>query len=213
MNAMKILKEGIFASSKDFLLLSKMESARILVISDSHGYSPMLKEIVSKFGADVQAMVFCGDGIYDLLSADFKKLPPVVGFVRGNNDPSSVVLKNGLFEKRISVPSQIQLTVCEKKILVCHGNDCGVYYSVSGAESVAQMQGCQAVVFGHTHVPCENMHVIYSMNPGSISSPRRASKLSFAILEVNANHFSSVFYKIEEGINPSFVPYIPDYYY
>ena len=63
MNAMKILRDGIFASSKDFLLLSKMESARILVISDSHGYSSMLKEIVSKFGADVQAMIFWGDGI------------------------------------------------------------------------------------------------------------------------------------------------------
>lgn len=213
MNRMKLLKDGIFAAEKDFLALEKMECAKALVVSDSHGYSSMLKRIVETFYSEVQVLIFCGDGIYDLLSLDSKELPSVVVFVQGNNDPSSVSVQNGLLEKRIAVPKQVKICICKKNILVCHGNDCGLYYSTSGVETVAQMKECQAVLFGHTHVPCENMHTIYSMNPGSISSPRRSSKPSFAILETNGNYISSVFYGIEDGLNPKFIPYHPENYW
>ena len=72
-----------------------------------------------------------------------------------------------------------------------------------------------AVVYGHSHIPVENNHVIYSMNPGSCSYPRSLSKPGCAVLEISGKDIFSIFYKIDFSIFglKDFVPYFPDRMY
>mgnify|MGYP002711005321 FL=1 len=97
MNFLSQLENGIFASKKDLEKFSKNENAKILVVSDSHGAKETFLSIVQTFGSKADALIFAGDGIFDLLFVIEKAknhfstaswLPPVIAFVKGNNDPS-----------------------------------------------------------------------------------------------------------------------------
>ena len=61
--------ENMLLASKDAENnLENKESARILVVSDSHGESELLEEIIQDFGPGCDALVFCGDGICDIVA-------------------------------------------------------------------------------------------------------------------------------------------------
>ena len=75
--------------------LANKESAKILVISDSHGQTRNLRSVLEAQKNTCDALVFTGDGIMDLITImeeDFnsppehKILPQNVIFVRGNGD-------------------------------------------------------------------------------------------------------------------------------
>lgn len=219
MNSLKQLQNGIFASQRELDDLKKKEKARILVYSDSHGDVQIVSRILEQFGPSCDALVFAGDGIYDLLSVleqslQYKEvkewLPPVICFVRGNNDYSYA---SATFEKKICVPKHLILEVGSRKILVTHGNEEGVYYDTTGIELAAEIAGANSVIYGHTHFPMENNHVIYSLNPGSCSCPRLSSPCSCCVLEVLGKNVCAVFYKINSGYKTEFEPYFPDRYY
>ena len=61
--------------------LAHKDSARLLVLSDSHGSMTAIHSILNRFGAECDALCFCGDGTRDMLSvlasslsnADFAK--------------------------------------------------------------------------------------------------------------------------------------------
>lgn len=219
MHCLSQLENGILATKKDFEEFSKKENSKILVLSDSHGAAELIFSILQKFGPQVDAMVFAGDGIFDILDAiekakkhfsTAKCIPPVIAFAKGNNDPS---LCETDFLKKITVPAKVIFKAGAKKILVSHGNSEGVYYGFSALETVAQKFGANAAIFGHTHVPAEIMGTTYIMNPGSISLPRHRSFPSFAVLEIFGKNMTSIFYKIENKMNYEFTPYHPESFY
>lgn len=218
MNCFSQLENGIFSTEKDLLDLKNKSSAHILVYSDSHGNSTVVRDIFEKFGPKCDAAVFAGDGIYDLLILMEKAktydeisdwLPPVICIVRGNND--SGVYETG-FCKNVHIPKKVILEVGTKRILVTHGHEEKVHYSTELLECTADMMNANAVVYGHSHVPVENNHIIYSMNPGSCSYPRSLSKAGCAVLEVSGKNIFSIFYKIDFSIfgQKDFIPYFPD---
>ena len=63
------LENGILATKKDFEEFSKKVNSKILVISDSHGAAELLLSILQQFGPQVDALVFAGDGIFDIFYA------------------------------------------------------------------------------------------------------------------------------------------------
>ena len=218
MNSLQQLQNGIFATQKDLDKLKQKENARILVYADSHGDAPVVKKILEKFGPSCDALVFAGDGIYDLLTLFEKSfsyseirdwLPPVICVVRGNNDYSYVSTS---FQEKIYVPKHALLEAGCRKILVTHGNEEGVYYDTTGIELAAEIAGADSVIYGHTHFPAENMHLIYSMNPGSCSCPRFRSPVTCSVLEIMEKNISAIFYRIESGLKTEFVPYFPERY-
>ena len=91
----------LFGAQADIAALSQKQSARLLVISDSHGSESVIRSILQQFGSSCDALCFCGDGAQDLLStfeaAATGKLaeltpahiPPVAALVRGNGDYGS----------------------------------------------------------------------------------------------------------------------------
>ena len=219
MNNLSQLENGILATKKDFDQLEKKQNSKILVITDSHGAAEILLEIVQNFGPQVNAIIFAGDGIFDLFYviekakdhlSSAKWLPPVIAFAKGNNDPSSFLTDSG---KKIIVPQKVTLKAGNRTILVSHGHSEGVYYDYSTLEATAQVYGANAAIFGHTHVPTEFSGTTYIMNPGSISSPRHRSFPSFAILEIAQKYITSIFYRIEYKQKLEFTPYHPESFF
>ena len=219
MNSLNILENGILAAADSLQELSNKENLRILVLSDSHGAKDILLQIIKKNLNDLDAIIFCGDGIYDFFSAieaikfDWhlkKNLPKVIAFVKGNNDPGHIITEK---ENAIEVPSKVLLKAGARTILVTHGHSEGVYYDFSRLEANAEIFGANAVLFGHTHVPSEFMGKTYLMNPGSISCPRHKSFPGFAILEILGPNINSIFYRIESFSPLKISPYFPEPFY
>ena len=227
MNSLKQISAGIFSSKKELHALSEKIEAKLLVISDSHGNSPLLKYIITNYSQECDALVFAGDGAGDLLSileqaTEDRKLkevlPPVIAFVKGNNDPyqyfSKKLLEKKLFKKEefaaLPIPRETLFSAAGKKILLLHGHEQGVYYSNQTLTEYAHKRDCQIAIHGHTHVPAESMSSVYIMNPGSISLPRMMTKQGFAYTFIREDLIYSRFFGLKDRKTYEFAPYNPE---
>lgn len=176
-----------------FQTLEKTDSAKILIISDSHGSKENLEQAIKKFGSDCAALLFCGDGMEDLVSLieeDFhqdqqhKFMPACVFFARGNGDDYSIQLATDKIS-RLSVEDFKIVEAAGKKIFLTHGHLFGAGYGVSELIQEAKIQRCQIAIFGHTHVPyCKVQDNVLLINPGSCTRPRQGSLKSCCVLTI-----------------------------
>ena len=229
MNSLKQVSPGIFSSKFELKKLAQKDEAKILLISDSHGAAEKIKFVIENYAAECDALIFSGDGAQDLLgivedaheNSELKeKLPPVIAFVKGNNDPyqylskynpapkiTNILKKQSLYS--IPVPKEVTLVAAKKKILVVHGHEQGVYYSSSGLTEKAKETKSKIVVFGHTHVAAEISYDTYMVNPGSISLPRQQTKPGFAFLFIFQKAVYSSFMNQENYSKMEFTTYTP----
>ena len=238
MNSLKQISPGLFGSEKALHSLAEKIEVKLLVISDSHGNSPLLKYIIKNYSKECDALVFAGDGACDLISImeeaktskELKSaLPSVIAFVRGNNDPYQYFIEtsnSSLTEKRhehrlffqknkaafssIPIPRETVFTAAGKSILVLHGHEQGVYYSDQALTEYAHKKNCQIAIHGHTHVPTEHVFSVYTMNPGSISLPRMMTKQGFAYTFIRPDVTYTRFFGLEDRKNMTFSPYNPE---
>lgn len=219
MNTLQQIKSGLLSTEEDLKKLSQKENAKFLVLSDSHGAPFLMKELMESFAKDCDGIIFCGDGIGDLFyciqhsqenKGFAKKLPPVIAYVQGNNDTSSISQEIGGESKRFTVPSELVFNACGKEIFVTHGHLYSVYYDLEPLENETISRKAHIALYGHTHVPFEQQRNVYIMNPGSIRLPRSQSAAGFAILEVTKRWENTIFYKIGYGANGmETTPYFP----
>ena len=144
---------------------------RIAVISDSHRRTQVLDKILASQPA-ARYVFFLGDNISDI--EDFEFLYPDKKFfaVSGNCDFASMV------------PSVGVETVAGKKILYTHGHTFNVKYTTENLKRTAMQNGCDIVLFGHTHISkILYEDGIYIVNPGSCSSPREG-RASYAVIDI-----------------------------
>ena len=208
----------IIGSQTDIMALTQKEQARILTISDSHGDWRGLMRIVKQFGPTCDALVITGDCWRDLAEllelaneddAVRKVIPPVLGFVRGNGDPSYFAVsydigKNNsnartLPKGSVLMPPSLVLTVNGQQILFVHGHMEGVDFGYNKLGLDAKIQGIHVAVHGHTHVPAFVQRGDFTfINPGSISRPRGGSPASFAILTVEKTFVDAAFLRIND---------------
>ena len=208
----------IIGSQTDIMALTQKEQARILTISDSHGDWRGLMRIVKQFGPTCDALVITGDCWRDLSellelanedSSVCEVIPPVLGFVRGNGDPSYFAVsydigKNNsnartLPKGSVLMPPSLVLTVNGQQILFVHGHMEGVDFGYNKLGLDAKIQGIHVAVHGHTHVPAFVQRGDFTfINPGSISRPRGGSPASFAILTVEKTFVDAAFLRIKD---------------
>ncbi len=225
----------VFKQNNNFLLgapddieeLANASEARILVISDSHRAEAVFKKILEEFGPSCDALIFCGDGAYDLasvLNKDFNNdeterfVPPVAAFVRGNGDLSEVVTEfdpvpQKLFPNPHDIPFHLKippfqfLEAAGKKIFISHGHIQGIDYDQSIIMRAAEENQCQIILHGHTHIPrslyTEGIHLFC---PGSISLPRGGTEKSFCVLTIKGSYVDAAFKKITPTGFESFTP-------
>lgn len=207
MNALTRLESGILGGQGDIERLRKTDSAKILVLSDSHGHYHVVESIVREYGPKCDALLFAGDGMWDIVqyienaqeSRGLREaLPAVVFLVAGNGDGEeyriSLPVSGDALEPgeapgiSFTVPSRQIVQTAGYQILLVHGHRHSVDVSLEVLLNSAHAMNCDIAVFGHTHVPFEEQfsHLL-ALNPGSISRPRGRSRASFAILSLEAD--------------------------
>ena len=168
--------------------LADAASARILLISDSHGAPGILKFILSHKAHDCDALVFAGDGLQDLFliySTNPELFPKTVCFVRGNNDGMYYSLDIEGENKYINIPDTDILKAAGHRIFVAHGHRSNVYIGTAPLASQAKRLNCDIACFGHIHFAYEEIKEgIKIINPGSCSRPRGGQPPVFAILNL-----------------------------
>lgn len=205
----------LIGSSESISDLSKKENAKLLVISDSHGNYDSLRRILLLNGEFSDALIFCGDGILDLLrlldefstNNEFSKyLPPVIGLVEGNNDEDNYCFG----DMRYKIPLANEITVCEKKIFFVHGHRHGLFNGIEGLENAVRTFDVDAVFFGHTHIAVSTIgsrNILY-LNPGSCSRPRGGMPTSYCVVKVEKDNprFDVTFYELLASESKPFIP-------
>lgn len=218
---------GLIGSLEDIKALSQKDHARILAISDSHGSYRIFAKIIKEFGSKCDALIFAGDGARDLAEIleeanereDFRKcLPPVIAFVRGNNDPNTIPVSydigkynleaRTLLKGSVIIPYSQSLNVNGHNILITHGHLQNIEYSYEPISEIAKEKACKTVIYGHTHFP-QNLDAIdiRLINPGSISRPRGGMPATFAILTVEKTFINTAFLKINNPLLGSGISY------
>lgn len=135
---------------------------KIIVFSDSHSDTRKMREAINLHKHNTDAVIYLGDGLKDVNY--LKNMFPQIAFfeVKGNCD----------FFERESEEERL-LTLDGVKILITHGHLYGVKGGYGNIATYAEKIGADAVFFGHTHVPFENIYEINDknivlFNPGSI---------------------------------------------
>ncbi len=156
---------------------------RIGVISDTHGSLARFEFALSRLGP-VEALVHLGDLVRDALDIQARTGLPV-HMVRGNCDSAPGVPLETVIEPLPGI-----------RLLISHGHQYGVKYSLNRLSFRAQELECQAALFGHTHMPqMERQGRVLLLNPGSLSLPRGGQAASLACLELD-----------DQGINGWIIP-------
>lgn len=208
---------GLIGSDQAINALEKKDSARILVISDSHGYPNTLFNILIQYSPNCDALFFMGDGLGDIANIlekahsdeNFRQiLPSVFAFVQGNNDsatfPISFEIKKNSNDKFHSIyaPQKQIVKVNNKNLVLVHGHRQSVYYGNVSLLEEAEFSDAKAVFFGHTHIPFEEKTKnVYLINPGSCSLPRGGNPPSFAISTIEKGFIDTAFISISKKNN------------
>ena len=173
---------------------------KILIVSDSHGKSKNISRAIDKERPDM--LIHLGDieddpeKIRRWLDEAAKKrnenisLPIPAVFVQGNcdrymsSDVSSSLKQVAMFELN------------DHKFFCCHGHVQGVNYGLENLMYTAIENGCDIAMYGHTHVPFNDMfdgfgdagESVHILNPGSISLPRGGNPKSYMVLNFDDNN-------------------------
>ena len=157
---------------------------RIFVVSDTHGDLKKAIELYDRAAANgpVDCIIHCGDFCSDGVRLG-QVLGQVVYAVHGNCDGSW-----GEEFETVETPAG--------KILVIHGHNEGVNYSLDGAAALARREKCAAVCYGHTHIAEIVEHCgVMILNPGSAVRPLGTEGPSAAVLTADEDGFrASILY-------------------
>ncbi|MDD3268000.1 MAG: metallophosphoesterase [Syntrophomonadaceae bacterium] len=148
---------------------------RIAVVGDTHAKIEKIKKELERLKPEY--LLFTGDHL-----ADAKRLAHHLALdysgVSGNCDPGS------------STSQEQVLELLGKRFYLVHGHQYGVKRSLNSLYYRAQELAADAVVFGHTHIPCcEKLNDMWLLNPGSPSLPRLGKKGSYILIEIDNNLF------------------------
>ena len=147
---------------------------KVLIVSDTHGKDENLERAVYQ-EVPFDYLIHCGDveGREIFIEA-LAECPCCI--VAGNNDFFS------------DLPREDVVEIEGHRIFVTHGHLYGVSMTPEGVADAAATRDCEAVFFGHTHCPEEEVvKGILTVNPGSLTFPRqRGRRPSYAVMEAES---------------------------
>lgn len=222
MNSLCVDAPSIIGSSEDMKELERKTSGRILVISDSHGECELVERVIADFGGDCDALVFCGDGMADIVACVEEAsrneklrevMPPVVVCARGNGDPESFSLDLESVEDekghplptatRLEVASMVSFRLAGRTVMVSHGHRHMVDFGTDMLHSAAENLNADLAFFGHTHRPHrEETGAILILNPGSCSRPRGGNPPTIAVVSFpgSTERYHTEFFEIKKTL-------------
>ncbi|MEJ9149952.1 metallophosphoesterase [Bacillus smithii] len=152
---------------------------KLLVVSDSHGDTEILKDLKARYEQEMDAMFHCGDSE---LPADSEVMKGYI-VVRGNCDMDD------------RYPYDIVEEIKGKRIFMTHGHRYDVKASFSKLKQKAKANKADFVFFGHSHqAVAEKIGETLFLNPGSILLPRGRKERTYAIVELDGDDSVVLFY-------------------
>ncbi|MCZ0717040.1 metallophosphoesterase [Aerococcus kribbianus] len=161
---------------------------QILILSDSHGDSQILTDLVSRYSDQVDYYIHCGDSEL----SDQDTIWNLYTTVQGNMD-------------FYPFATEAVLDTDQGKIVIVHGHLHQVKQGDQTLVSLAKEKQADIVCYGHTHVmDCHETEGVLIINPGSIRLPRgEYPKPSYAILTIDkAGNKSVAFYNRDNNLIP-----------
>jgi putative phosphoesterase len=148
----------------------------VAVISDTHlpRGARRLPELCVEALRGVDLILHAGDLSAASALAELRALGPPVHAVHGNADEPAL---------RATLPAELVVEAEDARIGMVH-----IPGPAAGREErlVRRFPACDAVVFGHTHLPVVARHGgVWLLNPGSPTERRRGPFRSFLLLRVS----------------------------
>lgn len=132
---------------------------KILIISDSHGFTSMLRTIIEKEN-NCDMIIHLGDGSRDMSAVNDITAGKPICQLKGNCD----ILSCNFSDKFISFADDF-------KFFACHGHNYNVKISLHSLFYAAKEYDCRFAFYGHTHIPAqEESEGIILFNPGSVTN-------------------------------------------
>lgn len=143
---------------------------KLLIVSDSHGNSQILDDLVERYQNQVDAFVHCGDS--ELRSSNL--IWSMMDTVAGNCDYDT------------GFQQQIVKRDLKYPYLIVHGHQHDIRWTMDYLISLAKKKEVHFVFYGHSHVlRAEFIDGVFLINPGSIKSPRGSLReRTYCILDV-----------------------------
>lgn len=128
---------------------------KLVVISDVHHDIARLERILPVINS-ADYLIFCGDGINDIMYVRGKITVPIL-CVRGNNDIN------------VNITELVTTVFGNTRVLVTHGHRQNVRQGMTNLLCLAKQKNCHLVFFGHSHsyfdAVADGIHFI---NPGAL---------------------------------------------
>lgn len=156
--------------------------SKVLIVSDSHGWTSQLLSLKKQYQGEVDAMIHCGDSElgYDQAA--------ITGFKRvaGNTDFDS------------QFPEELIFDVFETTFFVAHGHKHDIYSTLTQITDHAKESRAKIVCHGHSHLAkATRVGDQLIINPGSIRFPRGRKEETYSILEWDAKgNYTVRFYQL-----------------
>lgn len=167
---------------------------KFIIVSDIHGRYERLSAVM-EMHRNADALIFLGDGLYDLARADAYGYPFTVYSVRGNCDSFSL-----FYTVSGNAPTELLLRLGGRAIFATHGHGYSVKSGTDGAIAAAHQRGADILLYGHTHVPeerylpsgseigsCVLQRPMWIFNPGSLGASRDGGA-HFGILQISGSN-------------------------
>lgn len=159
---------------------------KILIISDNHGFTHQLREVIER-ETPFDLFLHLGDG--ERSKSEYERLlPPLMAslYLKGNND---------FFPFQPTARFDLEGV----EIFAAHGHKYAVKQGLSVLENEAKKQGAQLVCYGHTHrAEVEESDGITYVNPGSFTGFYSPTGSTYAVVKLeNGNIVSAEIKKTE----------------
>lgn len=151
-------------------------SKKILIVSDTHGDNTNLRKVIANMKDSLYLMIHLGDMMCDLdVIKGLVSCP--VEMVKGNCDSC------------YNLQSAKLIDIAGHKAFITHGHIYGGKWGLEAMKNIAEENGANIVMFGHTHEPLiEKYANITVLNPGSLSKPRQdGHRPTYIVMTINDN--------------------------
>lgn len=154
---------------------------RIVVMSDSHGDSRAVEEVMAR-ERRAAGFIHLGDGARDWMHTIPGAGQFLIG-VRGNGDFNT------------DLPLTLIDEWCGKKIFCSHGHIYRVKMGLTELRLAAAAVKADITLYGHTHIPdIDRQGECWFICPGSINS--NSGKASYAVLEITESKVNASIYRL-----------------
>lgn len=157
-----------------------MKNLRIIALSDTHGFSYRINEIIKK-QPDADFYIFLGDCEDRIMNTNDLK-----NFFEENPEyKSKFLVVRGNCDTDKTVPFNMVIDAGVHKIYATHGHKQNVSGGYDRIVYEAMREECDIILHGHTHVRCLKKEGDVSiMCPGSAGMPRDGKPASFGIIDI-----------------------------